>query len=317
MKDPSSNPYALGDGVKYYMLEVEDWTQPAQQNRRRVSSRKVPAENGAKDSTTPPPNLPPGPPEAEVEDSFHVTHSPTSHLFPVRSRSNSNPNAGRSSLSRLLAQASTDNNVTNNNVETTPVSATKSPSPPTSPPQSPTHTGSGPQSYVPHVQSPLRPGSRASRMSVSSRFSVSRLPPFGSASSGSPGAGKAAATTALSEEEMPTSRSPVQPASPSPEGSISEGMSNHLLNRRRTTSYHVPRASRLATSSTVPYRSSTASSTLAHLANSWGVSFGRKRKAELSNVATSPTAAESSKVDASGTSHIANESSARDLLQKF
>ncbi|KAG8931279.1 oligomeric, coiled-coil, peripheral membrane protein [Tulasnella sp. 417] len=28
---PDSNPYKLGDGVKYFMLEVEDWTQPAPQ----------------------------------------------------------------------------------------------------------------------------------------------------------------------------------------------------------------------------------------------------------------------------------------------
>ncbi|KAF8267063.1 autophagy-related protein 11-domain-containing protein [Lactarius quietus] len=29
--DPESNPYGLGDGVKYHMLQVEDWTQPSKQ----------------------------------------------------------------------------------------------------------------------------------------------------------------------------------------------------------------------------------------------------------------------------------------------
>lgn len=28
--NPSSNPYGLGEGVKYYMLQVEDWTQQQQ-----------------------------------------------------------------------------------------------------------------------------------------------------------------------------------------------------------------------------------------------------------------------------------------------
>ena len=28
LQDPSSNPYGLGDGVKYYMVNVEDWRRP-------------------------------------------------------------------------------------------------------------------------------------------------------------------------------------------------------------------------------------------------------------------------------------------------
>ncbi|KAL0576105.1 oligomeric, coiled-coil, peripheral membrane protein [Marasmius crinis-equi] len=126
--DPSSNPYGLGDGVKYYMLEVEDWTKPSHSSNnkpRKVSSRKPATSSEAEEekekekekslSTTNPtlasssPSLPP-PPEAEGEESyFEVTHPPNSHLFPsrtrTRARSNSTPPARPSSLSRLLAQA--------------------------------------------------------------------------------------------------------------------------------------------------------------------------------------------------------------------
>ena len=28
LQDPSSNPYGLDDGVKYYMVNVEDWRRP-------------------------------------------------------------------------------------------------------------------------------------------------------------------------------------------------------------------------------------------------------------------------------------------------
>jgi autophagy-related protein 11 len=28
LQDPSSNPYGLGDGVKYYMVKVGNWKQP-------------------------------------------------------------------------------------------------------------------------------------------------------------------------------------------------------------------------------------------------------------------------------------------------
>ncbi|KAF7360793.1 ATG11 domain-containing protein [Mycena venus] len=177
--DPTSNPYGLGDGVKYYMLEVEDWTQPSQQNKRRVSSRKVSREQPQSPLLldTSSPALPSGPPEADVEDSFLTTHSPNLHLFPVRTRSTSSPPVRPSSLSRLLAQAPPESPL-----EPVPSpSNNKSPSPPTSPPPpaSPSHhTGSIPQ-HVPVLSSPLRPGSRASRISTTSRFSVGRIPPPG------------------------------------------------------------------------------------------------------------------------------------------
>ncbi|KAJ7136702.1 putative peripheral membrane protein [Mycena epipterygia] len=332
--DPTSNPYGLGDGVKYYMLEVEDWTQPSQQNKRRLSSRKVSKEHPQSPLVDSTPSLPPGPPEAEVEDSFLTTaHPPNLHLFPVRSRSGSSPPVRPSSLSRLLAQASPESQL-----EAIP-SRDRTPSPPTSPPPpaSPSHyTGSAPH-HVPVLSSPLRPGSRASRISTTSRFSVGRIPALGSASSGSPGA-KAPPTTALAEQLI-LSSSPSSaeanpfrsPSTPSPDDSMSEGVSNILRHsRRRTSSYHVPRTSPLAptsiseststsTATAGPARPTiTASNTLANLASSWGVSFGRKKKAEISAATLASTA--ESEPNADEHYRIEGErsqESASELLKRF
>ncbi|KAJ6586410.1 putative peripheral membrane protein [Mycena vulgaris] len=328
--DPTSNPYGLGDGVKYYMLEVEDWTQPSQQNKRKVSSRKVSKEqpHSLVDST---PTLPPGPPEAEVEDTFLTTHSPNLHLFPVRARSSSSPPVRPSSLSRLLAQAAPDSQL-----ESIP-SRDRTPSPPTSPPPpaSPSHhTGSAPH-HVPILSSPLRPGSRASRISTTSRFSVGRIPALGSVSSGSPGAGaKAPPTTALAEQlilsSSPSSaeaNNPFRsPSTPSPDDSMAEGVASVLRHsRRRTTSYHVPRTSPLAptsvseststSSATVTAKPTlTASNTLANLASSWGVSFGRKKKTEISAAATLASTAE---LETGADDYRTQETSASELLKRF
>ncbi|KAK0192988.1 putative peripheral membrane protein [Armillaria mellea] len=306
--DPTSNPYGLSDGVKYYMLQVEDWTQPAQQNRRRSSATKSIKEPGSPQQLTALTNgtLPPAPPEAEVEDTFQVTHPPTSRLFPLRTRANSSPSTRPSSLSRLLAQASQDPRP-----EETP--SPPSPPPPPPPVRTPSPVAQSPQSPVPlpspthpvgsvphHATmhpSPLRPGSRASKTSSASRFSVGRMPALGSVSS-SLGA-KATATTALSDEPIASSPSAKSQSegvasAPSPDESISNGMSNVLNIRRRTTSYHRPStraASESSTSNTVTEGVSsrpmiTASSTLANLASSWGVSFGRKKKAAMSRLST-------------------------------
>ncbi|KAJ7445227.1 putative peripheral membrane protein [Mycena galericulata] len=329
--DPTSNPYGLGDGVKYYMLEVEDWTQPSQQNKRRISSRKVSKEVPQSPLVDSTPTLPPGPPEAEVEDSFLTTHSPNLHLFPVRSRSTSSPPVRPSSLSRLLAQAPPETQLEQIPVET------KAPSSPTSPPPplSPSHyTGSVPH-HVPALSSPLRPGSRASRISTQSRFSVGRIPALGSASSGSPGT-KAPPTTAL-VEQLIISSSPSSaeanpfrsPSTPSPDDSMSEGVSNVLRHsRRRTSSYHVPRNSPLAPTSVSESTSTstavagparptiTASNTLANLASSWGVSFGRKKKAEVTATLTS-TAESDPGADEHDRIEPARETSASELLKRF
>ncbi|KAJ7645117.1 putative peripheral membrane protein [Mycena polygramma] len=327
--DPTSNPYGLGDGVKYYMLEVEDWTQPTQQNKRRVSSRKVSKENPQSSLLDSTPALPSGPPEAEVEDSFLTAHSPNLHLFPVRSRSTSSPPVRPSSLSRLLAQAPPD-------LPLEPIpSPNKTPSPPISPPPpaSPSnHTGSVPQ-HVPVLSSPLRPGSRASRISTTSRFSVGRIPAMGSASSGSPGT-KAPPTTALAEQLIlssspPSAESPFRsPSTPSPDDSMAEGVSNVLRHsRRRTSSYHVPRTSPLAPTSVSESTSTstatagptkptvTASNTLANLASSWGVSFGRKKKAEIA--ATLASTAEMEPASDDHRIERSQETSASDLLKRF
>ncbi|CCM04884.1 uncharacterized protein FIBRA_07079 [Fibroporia radiculosa] len=343
-KDPSTNPYGLGDGVKYYMLEVEDWTQPSYASKRREPVRKASLE--VKESTSLPLPSPPiqdaaalpvGPPENEVEDSFSATKPPNSRLFPVRTRSNSSPNAGPSSLSRLLAQAPPPEMSLEStglekpslpspvNSPRPPPSPAISPRPPSSPaisprplpspvtfprpppspitsthPQpSPTHTGAVPQIPGPPGVSSLRPGSRSSRVSISSRFSGGRMP-FGTSS-----AAKAVATTAISEQavalvspssDLVSGRNGASQASsvPSSEDSHAEGVSSLATYRRRTTSYASPRNNATALSATLngssPFFGSarpsvgagaSASSRLASLASSWGVSFSRRKRSEV------------------------------------
>ncbi|KAG2139502.1 putative peripheral membrane protein [Suillus cothurnatus] len=270
-KDPSSNPYGLGDGVKYYMLEVEDWTQAGQMNKRRPAARKVSAlsdpETDRKTNSDPPepsPSPPPVPPQSEFESVFSATQPPTSLSFPVRARANSTPVTGPSSLSRLLAQAPPENSM-----EIIPSSLDSN----TQQPPSLTH--------APRIPSPLRPGSRASRGSSSSRFSAVRLPPLASVSA-SPTLVKAVATTALTEHDLSSISPPREYSAsggpPSPQGSLSEGMTSIFLNRRRTTSHHVPRSSPLASSNFSGAPSAT--STLASLASNF-VPFGRRKKVDM------------------------------------
>ncbi|KAG9313566.1 autophagy-related protein 11-domain-containing protein [Chiua virens] len=273
-KDPTSNPYGLGDGIKYYMLEVEDWTQANQINKRRPNLRKVSAvsdpENERKSMVVLPerPPIPPGPPHAEVEDSISITQPPTSRLFPARPRANSTPSAGPSSLSRLLAQASPEppeestsvvippskaappTPLPNSEPEPSPSLEPQQPQPPvslspkaSSPPS--VHSFATPTTSQPRTSSPLRPVSRASRLSTTSRMSSARLPTLATVTS-SPAAVKAAATIALTDPTftpVPFSSDPALLAGPpSPSESLSDGMSQLLLNRRRTASHHVARA---------------------------------------------------------------------------
>ena len=202
-QDPTSNPYGLGDGIKYYMLEVEDWTQSSQINKRRPNLRKVSAvsdpESERKSTLATPERspIPPGPPQAQVEDSFSATQPPTSHLFPARPRANSTPSAGPSSLSRLLAQASLEPSEESTSVVVPPSKAEVPTSPPSSgpepspspqpqpPPSSPSLSlkgvpvpspplvplSAGSATSQPRTSSPLRPGSRASWLSTTSRIS--------------------------------------------------------------------------------------------------------------------------------------------------
>ncbi|KAF6744689.1 hypothetical protein DFP72DRAFT_825267 [Ephemerocybe angulata] len=290
-KDESTNPYGLGDGVKYYMLEVEDWTQPSH-NKRRGPSRRITSDKGPDPShstpdlqqhrsSSPIPVPPPAASSSEVEDTFHPRNS---HAFPSRHRSSSSPGARPSSLSRLLAQASPDPPL---EPEVKEASASTSPPPPPSP--STLLAGSAPRQFVGGQPSPLRPGSRASRLSTTSRFS-GRLPTLGAVASG---VSKAAPTVALVDQPLPGSPSSyeggnpfVSPTTPSPpEDSISDAISSPMhgsTDRRRTTSYHIPRSSNPAFQQPRASTPSNATSTLASLASSWGVAFGRRKRADPS-----------------------------------
>ncbi|KAF8137319.1 putative peripheral membrane protein [Boletus edulis] len=336
-KDPTSNPYGLGDGIKYYMLEVEDWTQSSQNNKRRPNSRKVSAvsdpesERKSTLATSEQPPIPSGPPQAQVEDSFSATLPPTSHLFPARPRANSTPSAGPSSLSRLLAQASPEPSeeptsivvpLSKAEAPTLPPNSDResSPSPlPQLPPSSPSLLSKGvaPSSPLipppvgsipsqPRTSSPLRPGSRASRLSTTSRISSARPPTLATVTS-SPVAVKAAATTALTEptfSAVPLSSEPtLLTGPPSLSESLSDGMSQLLIHRRRTASYHVARASPLGSGSgavglpgALPHTQTyaqlpqpTASSTLATFASNWVVPFGRRKKTDPAIIPTPPS----------------------------
>ncbi|KIJ15923.1 hypothetical protein PAXINDRAFT_168901 [Paxillus involutus ATCC 200175] len=326
-KDPSSNPYGLGDGIKFYMLEVEDWTQSSQINKRRTNPRKVSAlsDPGTERRSTPPiperPSIPPGPPRAEVEHSFSVTQPPTSHLFPTRPRANSTPSAGPSSLSRLLAQAVPESPPEKPSSESIPPSrdeCTTSDSPPLPPLSSPKQPASSvPQSQaVPVASSPLRPGSRASRASTTSRFSA-RLPTLAGVSS-TAAVVKAVATTAITEHTSSTIAPPHEASSragsPLPQESLSEAMSNMTLSRRRTTSHQVSRSSPLGSGlPNIPPQPQTATSTLANFASNWVVPFGRRKKAELGPGPLSETS--NGQV---GSEHPgSNEVSASEMLKRF
>jgi len=361
-QDPTSNPYGLGDGVKYYMLEVEDWTQPSQ-NKRRASSRKASIDK-ARDavSAIAPINIPPslpsviasGPPETEVEEAFRVTRSPNSQFFPVRARSSSSPGARPSSLSRLLAQAPENqiDSLTKQGMSQchdtmsyeTSHDASSSRGAPSFPPQgsylpvhiSPSHPS--PPSLPPIIPSvpkifstqvsPLRPGSRASRLSTTSKFS-GRIPALGNSL---PGGSKAPPTTALTDQTL-LSSSPSNddnpfglPVTPPREESVSDGV-NIFLKRRRTTSYHVPRPSPLALNnplqiSQIPARSgstATATNTLASLASNWGMPFGRRKMLSINSL--SPTIEsppqEGLAREETATERGKRDLSARDLLRRL
>lgn len=296
-QDPNSNPYGLGEGVKYYMLEVEDWTQPAS-SKKRSTFRKISNEKQARDSSFSgtSPTLPPGPPEAEVEESFRVTHPPTSALFPVRSRSNSSPGARPSSLSKLLAQAAPDGSSEQNPKLSSDIMLLPKVSQPLPAPLAVQQVPSLPQSNPVIPPTPLRPGSRASRISTTSRFSGGLLSGLVNPAAVSP-ATKAAPTTGLTEQPLLIS-SPsgvVNPFNlrntPPGDGLISDSIMNAQSGRRRTASHNIPATSPLAAGSSTQMNGretarvaptmTTATRTLASLASSWGVPFGRRRPPTL------------------------------------
>lgn len=325
------------------MLEVEDWTQPSNNNKKRLSSKRISVEtqDGKEGTVTSsskanPSVLPPGPPEPDVEDTFMVTHPTNSHLFPSRGRSDSTPPARPSSLSRLLAQASPTPERANDSISEKPSSPSPvAPEVLTTNGNTTINGGGSNTNLSPTTNTPpLRPVSRASRLSTASRFSVNRKPTLGIVAGSIP---KAAATTALSEQVLTQSPSTSadnnpfrSPLTSSPDESISEAMSHTMKDigqrRRTSSSYHPPRmASTSSQATVVPRPTSAASTTLANLASSFGMSFSRKKKAELAAGMLTPPV--ESPVDATidrtesqtldGMDGSGSSKSARDILKRF
>jgi len=331
-QEPSSNPYGLGDGVKYYMLEVEDWTQPGTSKRRQGSKKALAVTEPRED----PPVTLSAPLENEVEESFHPARAPNSRHFPAaRSGTNSmTPVAGPSSLSRLLAQASATPEPAPPPADPFPTAQVTVPSPTRTPSPPPAALSSSPSQtmhmntasgwpHPPHTSSPLRPGSRASRLSTSSRYSAPRLPAFGGAGGS---AAKAvpttaitsAAPTALDETDDDTLGPVPMTAPPIAADSPGEGMAS-LLARRRTTSFHAP-VSSSPLAAPVPRQSAGPAAAFASLAN-WSTTFSRRRKmvSESSAPATAfaPAPAPEQAAGKQGQDAAAGQTDAQRILQRF
>lgn len=338
------------------MLEVEDWTQPTSP-KRRISSRRVASEPRT-DTLSPPPLTPPS--DNQVEETFPEARGPNSHLFSSRSRSNSTPAAGPSSLSRLLAQAPiSDSAPAPSALETiqhSPVD-TRTPSPiatpfvpppasppsqlpppltdsplpiliplpfPTTPPSA-TPASASNISSPPHADptsrkqgSPLRPGSRASRISTTSRLSSGRIPPFQNGSSG-PSTVKGTPTTALTPVAMSPPAEAIPPPASTPMLAESPGeglMSSVLGPRRRTASYHTNAERQQQQQSASNRRATNASSpgisALASLA-SWGSSLSRRRRA----IAPAATVTTATTMEGVGEQGLPSSASARELLSRL
>jgi autophagy-related protein 11 len=320
------------------MLEVEDWTQPGT-SKRRQNSKKASTMTEPREDTPVPLSVPP---ENEVEETFRPTRAPNSRHFPAaRSGMNSTiPAAGPSSLSRLLAQAPVTSEpappeptLPAPDSDTSPI---RTPSPPlpalsTSPAQSlpATATATG-RPHQPHSSSPLRPGSRASRLSTSSRLSAPRLPGAFGGAGGS--VAKAVPTTAITAPSVldepgievvghiPTPTTTTTAQAPLPADSAGEGMAS-LLARRRTTSFHVP-ASGSPLAAPVPRQTAGPAGALASLAN-WSTSFSRRRKM-ASESSTSPSTPPTAHAPATPPARAATregsatgESEAERFLQRF
>ncbi len=282
-----------------------------------------------------------GPPDNEIEETFRPTRAPNSrHFSAARSGMNSTaPVAGPSSLSRLLAQASATSEPAPPD-QTRPMPAPdldhspiRTPSPPlpalsASPAQSlpATATATG-RAHQPHSASPLRPGSRASRLSTSSRISAPRLPAFGGAGGS---AAKAVPTTAITTPSVldepgteaggptPTTTTTQAPAAADSTG---EGMAS-LLSRRRTTSFHHS-ASGSPLAAPVPRQTVGPAGALASIAN-WSTSFSRRRKmtSESSTSTSTPTGHGSTPVStqaqaAAERDSAGGRSEAQRVLQRF
>ena len=298
------------------MLEVEDWTQPGTSKRRQASRRAMTMTEPRDDPTVPLS----APLEDEVEEAFHPTRAPNSRHFPAaRSGVNSTmPVAGPSSLSRLLAQApAASEPAPPDPILLAPVlepsSPERTPSPPPFPAMSSSPAQSLPATGRVHQSSPLRPGSRASRLSTSSRISAPRLPAFGGASGS---AAKAVPTTAITapadlDEQGTEPFGPIQTTTsvPPPADSAGEGMAS-LLARRRTSSFHLP-ATGSPLAAPVPRQTAGPAGALASLAN-WSTSFSRRRKMASESSSPAPSGQAVSRRES-----VAGKSDAQRFLQQF
>jgi autophagy-related protein 11 len=316
------------------MLEVEDWTQPGTNPKRRQTSRKVSTGTEQREDPTVSLSVPP---ENEVEETFRPSRAPNSRHFPAaRSGTNSTtPVAGPSSLSRLLAQAPVVSEPVPNPMLLAPVlepsSPIRTPSPPLLPSMSsspaqtfPTTAATTGRPHQAHPSSPLRPGSRASRLSTSSRISAPRLPAFGGAGGSAAKAVPTTAITAPPDLDEPGSEAlgPIPTTTtttaPPPVESAGEGMAS-LLARRRTTSFHLP-ATGSPLAAPVPRQTAGPAGALASLA-SWSTSFSRRRK--MASESSAPAAHASAQTqaaagqDSAAAAAAARQSDAQRFLQKF
>lgn len=268
-KDPTSNPYGLGNGVKYFMLEVEDWTlnTPSSVIRPKVS----------KSASTP------HKPMGQVEswrDSTILSQSPPQalpSLFSLQSKQDADPDiaegispatarpraatassigAGPSSLSRLLAQATKDPSPSENKIV--------QPSPP-SPQKPPVEAKPGVGSLkeetevrvldVPKPEPKLEPTPNPKPESVSSVHSSAPAPTV-ELPVATPSVDKQASTTSSSVEARPA-----QPPIISPQFRMSPKDSPRPSPRQRPASLHIASGSPLAITSNVNVKGSIPGST--------------------------------------------------------
>ncbi|CAE7211881.1 unnamed protein product [Rhizoctonia solani] len=242
-KQPNGNPFGLGDGVKFHLLDVEDWTQPSNVIKKRTDSNParplsiVSYEARERISSwTETTALATGLPQSLSDregTSPGVSGSPGQKAGPRSpsppryfSKMSVSPSAGPSSLSKVLAQA--------------PI--------PSSPRPSSTFSNQ------------RNANAERSRSRTTSLSSV-RPPQLN-------GSNKAAATTALSDPAVPATPSVATPEPgtiPSPSGSAFEGMSSVVIAQRRPTSIS-PGIS--------------AGSTLANIASNLGLPIRRQRVQE-------------------------------------
>ncbi|KAF8527616.1 hypothetical protein BU17DRAFT_39351, partial [Hysterangium stoloniferum] len=300
-RDPSTNPYGLSDGTKFYMLQVEDWTQSTS-SRRKSSSSPL-----ARLSSTSPLARPSSRPSSPLvrPSSPSLFRRPSSPLARPASPPPSRRSSPFVSPIHINAQAHPSSPL-----------ASQSPFPSTSNPiPSPSPVNPNPSPSPSSAALPLHnPKSR--RSSSSSRFSISRSNIFSPGRhplGGKTGNVKGVATTAVSTgvatvPDVADTAAALSIRSPGIETDIETAVASPL-DRRRTLS-SVSRSSPL----NVP--SGDGSSALASLAESlgWKGSTGRRERREShsgmpSPSRSSPTQRESSRRESHAHSHSRSQTS--------